>query len=401
MPEQNRTFYLFLGLHSLLIGIFPFYLPVYLWRQGFDISAISVFISLSGLGFILGMWVWDRLRWRINLISVMFVSFLLELVLLVFAPYLFFGTGVLITLALLYGCYNSFFWTTQRALFYDLVTVENTGRKYGNFQIFVGLSLQIGILIGGSVLETTSFMYLVYVSLVIIAIGMVLLWRLRPQYPATLTSRPSILPNRVFRFKDREASKLIFIIDGFYLFLESFFWVITLFLLARESFSTLGLLVMGLAVIFGILFYLLKNFIDQFSRNTAYIVSVVLYAASWGLRALIDNQWSLEVLFFVLVLITFFTSYFRLAMNKRFYDLAKTTIAHDYLIIKSYYTQASIAVCFIIVAGVSLFFEQPQEILIPVYWVAGILAPCFLWYGTNRYGRVAEDMLEADSSNIR
>ncbi|MFT5506687.1 MAG: hypothetical protein ACI8XC_004415, partial [Gammaproteobacteria bacterium] len=37
MPTNSNTFYQYLGLHSLLIGIFPFYIPVYLWKQGFSV----------------------------------------------------------------------------------------------------------------------------------------------------------------------------------------------------------------------------------------------------------------------------------------------------------------------------------------------------------------------------
>ena len=83
MPPKSRTFYQFLGLHSLLIGIFPFYLPVYLWKQGFDITEISYFISISGAGFCLGMWVWDRLRLKVSLTSIIAWSLILELALLV------------------------------------------------------------------------------------------------------------------------------------------------------------------------------------------------------------------------------------------------------------------------------------------------------------------------------
>lgn len=385
MPQNSRIFYQFLGVHSLLIGIFPFYLPVYLWKEGFDLGAISFFIALSGLGFCLGMWVWDRLRWKIDLIGLMGVSFAIEIVLLLVVQFLEMGTDTLIFLGIVYGIYNSFFWTTQRALFFDLVTVDNSGRKYGNFQIFVGLLLQIGILIGGLLLETTSFVYLLYVSMFIGSLGMVMLWKSKPSYPETLTSRPSIKIKDVIAFKDAEFSRTIFFVDGFYLFLESFFWVISLFLLAHESFTKLGLMVMALAVIFGILFYLLKNTIDKLGRKRIYFFAVILYSAAWVLRALVEDTLMLEILFVFLVSITFFTSFFRLAMNKRFYDLAKTTLSHDYLILKSYYSQISIAICFGLVALASTHVQNSDVLLEYTYWIAAALAPTFFLYGMKRY----------------
>ncbi len=385
MPQNSRVFYQFLGLHSLLIGIFPFYLPVYLWKEGFSLGAVAFFISLSGLGFCFGMWVWDRLRWKISLIALMSVSVLLEVVLLLNIQHLDMDGKVLIMLGLIYGTYNSFFWTTQRALFFDLITLDNSGRKYGNFQIFVGLLLQIGILIGGFLLETTSFIYLLYVSITIGIVGMVFLWRSHPSYPETLVSRPSVRIRDIIKFKDKEFSRTIFIVDGYYLFLESFFWVLSLFLLAHESFATLGLIVMVLAVIFGALFYILKNTIDKLGRKRIYLFAVSVYGIAWGLRAVVGDQLTLTMLFFTLVLITFFTSFFRLAMNKRFYDLAKTTVGHDYLIIKSYYSQMSITVCFGVVAFVASQTGRSENLLEPVYWIAAAIAPVFLLYGARRY----------------
>jgi len=383
MSRNTRIFYQYLGLHSLLIGIFPFYIPVYLWKQGFDISEISFFIALSGTGFCIGMWVWDRLRCKVDLITIIGLSLLLEVALLLNVQYLEMRNGVLMVLGITYGFYNSFFWTTQRALFFELVEPGNSGRKYGNFQIFVGLLLQVGILIGGFLLEKTGFENLLYISAVIAIVGFFILYRSKPRYPATLHGRESVKIKRIFDFRDAESSRTIFIIDGFYLFLESFFWVITLFLLAHESFATLGLLVMGLAVIFGVLFYLLKNSIDKLGRKRVYTFAVFLYVISWALRGLTDDRLMLEVLFVFLVVITFCTSFFRLAMNKRFYDIAKLTISHDYLILKSYYSQITIAVIYGAIGVVTLPVQDSEKLLTPIYWISAAISLMFLLYGAS------------------
>ncbi len=385
MSHTARVFYQYLGLHSLLIGIFPFYIPVYLWKLGFDLGKISLFISLSGIGFCLGMWVWDRLRHRVSLITIIGLSLLLEAALLLNVHYLEMSTDILLLLGLTYGVYNSFFWTTMRALFFDQVSPDNSGRKYGNFQIFVGLLLQIGILMGGFLLEKSSFVNLLYLSVLIGVAGFVLLSVSKPQYPDTLLKSRSITIRDIFKFRDGESSRTIFIIDGFYLFLESFFWVITLFLLVHESFYTLGLLVMGLAVIFAILFYALKNMIDRLGRKRVYMVAVFLYVASWILRGMVDDQLMLEVLFIMLVLITFCTSFFRLAMNKRFYDIAKLTLSHDYLVLKSYYSQMTIALMYGVIGIVTLQVENSETLLNPVYWISAAIALMFLLYGAQRY----------------
>ncbi len=385
--SDSRTFNRYLGLHSLLIGIFPFYIPVYLWNQKFGLADISVFISLAGLGFCGGLWVWDRLRRMIGLRSLIALSLILEIALLFNVHLLEMNRPTLLVLGITYGIYNCFYWTTLRALFFDLIDVESSGRKYGNLQILVGFSLQVGILIGGFLLEKTSLIWLLMVSTGVAVTGyFVVTWN-KPGYPAVLARHDCLSLKQVVRFRDNENSRLIFLLDGFFLFAESFFWVITLFLLAHESFARLGIMVLSLAVVFGILFYLLKNTIDRLGRNRIYRLSVILYALSWALRALTEDTLSLEVLYLFLVVITFCTAFFRLAMNKRFYDLAKLTCSHDYLVLKSYYSQAAIALIFALMGYWLYSIEPGAWVLTPVYWLSAALALIYLIYGIRRYSQ--------------
>ena len=387
MGHHSRIFYLYLGLHSLLIGIFPFFIPVYLWKEGYDLGELSIFIAIAGFGFCLGLWVWDRLRLKIDLSSMIVLSLLLEMLLLlnVYILNMDMTLSVLVSLGICYGVYNCFFWTTQRALFFEIIEPANSGRKYGNFQIFVGALLQIGILLGGLLLERAGFVYIVVLSAVAAVAGFMVLLVNKPEYPDTLNHTEALGLREVLKFTDKDASRPIFILDGIYLFLESFFWLLSLFLIAHESFTRLGIMIMALAVIFGILFYLLKNTIDRLGRKPMYQLAVVLYALSWVLRALTDDKASLELLFILLVAITFNTSIFRLVMNKRFYDIAKLTLSHRYLVLKSYYSQAAIFVLFLLFGWAVLHFEYDATVLTPIYWAAALVAPVYLIYGAKRY----------------
>ena len=385
MQKVTRTFYQYLGIHSLLIGIFPFFIPVFLWKAHFGLGEISMFIGAGGVGFCIGLWVWDRIRYRLPLSRLIALSLILELLLLINVQVLGMSFQVLLVLGLSYGVYNSFFWTTQRALFFEGIDGSNSGRRYGNLQIYVGFLLQVGILIGGYLLEKSGFSYIFIASAAVSAVGLLIFVFDPPGSPGEVSKFEPVGISEIIKFKDGDSSKLIFIVDGIYLFLESFFWVISLFLIAHESFTTLGVMVLSLAVIFGILFYLLKNTIDRLGRRRIYRFAVVLYALSWVLRALVDDTYSLVLLFVSLVLITFCTSFFRLAMNKRFYDLAKETLSHRYLILKSYYSQVTIAVVYL---GFGYFISQrpdSEELLSPIYWIAAVGALTFLLYGTRRY----------------
>ena len=387
MERHSRIFHLYLGVHSLLIGIFPFFIPVYLWKEGYGFGAISIFISIAGLGFCLGLWAWDRLRLRIDLTSMVALSLLLEALLLLNVYILDrdMTLPVLSLVGLCYGVYNCFFWTTQRALFFEIIDPANSGRKYGNFQIFVGALLQVGILLGGLLLEKAGFVYIVALSAIVALVGFMILLVNKPEYPDTLNHTEALGLREIFGFRDEDASRSIFVLDGTYLFLESFFWVISLFLIVHESFTELGIMILSLAVIFGILFYLLKNSIDRLGRKRVYQLAVALYVLSWGLRALANDRLSLELLFALLIVITFGTSMFRLVLNKRFYDIAKLTISHRYLVLKSYYSQAAIFVIFLIFGCAVLRFGGDADIVTPVYWVAALTALVYLIYGAKRY----------------
>ena len=383
--QLTRTFYQYLGLHSLLIGIFPFFIPVFLWDKGFELGAVSLFIGLGGLGFCVGLWSWDRLRHAISLTNLIGISLILEILLLINVEMLGMHFQVMLLLGFMYGLYNSFFWTTQRAMFFERVDTTNSGRRYGNLQIYVGLLLQIGILIGGFLLEKTNFTYVLICSAILCGIGFAMFWFYQPDNPESLAQARALGFKEILKFRDNDHSKLIFIVDGIYLFLESFFWVISLFLIAHESFYRLGIMVMSLAVLFGIMFYLLKNAIDRLARRRVYRFAVVLYGLSWVMRAFVDSELSLAVLFIALVLITFCTSFFRLAMNKRFYDLARDTLSQRYLILKSYYSQITIAVVYIAFGWAVIDHAKSEDWLVPLYWIAAAGSLVFLLYGSNRY----------------
>ncbi len=383
MRSLARTFYQYLSLHSLLIGVFPFFLPVYLWTRDYRLGEISIFISISGLAFCIALWCWDRIRCQINFTQLIALSLVLEVVLLLTVFLLDIDRWAgLLAVGFSYGIYNCFFWTTQRALFFERIDESNSGRQYGNLQMYVGLVLQIGILIGGLLLEKLGFAYVLGFSLISCIVGFYVLSKNPVQEMALHRVKPLSF-SQIIRFRDSHASKPIFMVDGIYLFLESFFWVISLFLLAHESFLALGLTVMSLAVLFGIIFYLLKNTIDRLDTWHIYRLAVALYALSWLLRANVNEGQSLLVLFILLVVITFCTSFFRLAMNKRFYDLAKITLNHQYLVLKSYYSQIIIAVSFLVFGLLTLHSNESEKLLMPVYWAASIISLSFLLYGVS------------------
>lgn len=381
---MRNYFYIFLGLHSFLIGLFPFYIPVYLYASGFSLQLICLFIALTGVGFCCSLYLWERAIRSIAFSSLVVFSYLSEFVLLsifLLDKNLLF----LITAALVNGIFNCNFWIIQRLLFLETINPGNSGKKFGNFQLFVLVILKSAIFLGGLLLESSGFLslYLVSIGVVLLSSAFFLQTRMTVEFKNEWRNSSPIRVAKVLSFNDQFHSKWVFAFDGIFLYFESYFWIITLFLIVRESFSRLGLLVILLSVLFGFLFIFIKNKIDRISVNTFYKSAVALYSLSWILRAGIPEVQHKISLLFMLAAVTFCTSIFRLAFNKRFFDIAQSSTPHEYLFIKSYYSQGFLVFFTIIPASFSLVTGSIIVQLSYVYIGAAAISAIYLLYRPN------------------
>ncbi len=373
----SRFFYEFLGLHSFLIGLLPFFLPVYLWQNGLGLVELCVLLGFSGIGFCLALSAWQILAARISVGRLVACSFVLELC-LIGSVYVFasdeINTAGIMTIGLLNGFYNAFFWTTQRTLFAGQLGENDTGRKFGNFQIFVTIILKIGILVGGFLLDHGGLVWLLSLSALISLAGA---WRLVTHSGADkrLPTISKVSLTDSLTFKDRRGSRPVFLIDGIFLYLESHFWTVSLFLFVQEDFARLGLIVVVLALVFSVLFLLIKNSIDRVSVEIVYRWAVVVYALSWALRYTFDSS------IVLLIVITFCSSFFRLAFNKRFFDVVTGGGGLSYLLVKSYASQFWLVIGFFLFGGSIWLLEVNQHSGLGfAYLLATFLAFTYLLY---------------------
>ncbi len=373
------TFYQFLGIHSLLIGLLPFYLPVYLWDNGLNVAHITLLIGVSGLSFCASLLLWQRVSAQVPLPTLLGITFLLECVLICTVAIGGSTAAVIVLVGIANGLYNGFFWTTQRTLFLNMLGSNDTGRQYGNFQIFVTVFLKIGILLGGWLLELGGLIWLLGLSAMVSATSTVWFYHSN-RNTGTLTTATLSL-NSVLRFRDARRSRSVFIIDGFFLFLESHYWTLSLFALTNQNYTQLGLIVIVLALVFALIFYLIKNKIDSTSVSTVYLIAVCLYALSWLMRTWVSPELSSQLLLALLIVITFCSSFFRLAFNKRFFDIAQKSDGVNYLLVKSYWSQFFLGLGFGI-TGIFMIANNLTTInsVVTLYWVACVLSFGYLLY---------------------
>lgn len=380
MNRPQADFYAFLGLHNILLGLFPFFIPVYLFKNGAGLAEIAWFISATGLGYCGALWLFDRLRIFSGRLPVI-PSFICEGLLL----FCLLGDLPLILSGWLNGVYAGLYWTIQRVLFLDGGSDHDSGRRFGNFQIYVLLVLKCGIFVGSLLLENGGLWAVGSVNLFVICAAVI--WFTRRHgigCPEAMQQQSSLLLRDVALFTDGCRSRLVFAVDGVFLYLESYFWLITLFLVVGESFVRLGLLVIGLAVILAIIFTIIKNRIDRVDTQRVYLLAVALYASSWVMRALLNEEMGQTGQLSLLLVIAFCTSFFRLSFNKRFFDNAKQGRRFHLLLIKSYHSQCTLALAFGLLAlllervvGMSL---EPNVVLKYCYMTAAPLAAIYFAY---------------------
>ncbi|WP_019614970.1 MFS transporter [Psychromonas ossibalaenae] len=382
MAGLSRTFYLFSGIHSFLLGLLPIFIPVILWDKGLNISAISYFIALTAVGFIIALTFWDRLRALSNWSVIIALSFLFEALLVMLL--LWDSQRLLLSVgALLNGAAGCFYWSTQRILFQSITETNNSGDTFGNFQILVVFALKAGILIGSYLLDAVHIKTLLFISLAMSLGGY---WLLRRSLENVSELFSSTQPKAftltdIMQFKDNYRSKLIFLTDGLFLFLESYFWMLSLYLLTQENIMQLGVLVVCLSILLALIFFVIKKRIDYMNAQRIFIISIFGYAFSWFLRGELTTQEGPVILYAGMLLIAFLSSFFRLAFNKRFYDLASRDNPVRYILCKSYYSQFMLVVFFSLIALLSSMGSDPLKQLQILYDLALPLVFVYLLYG--------------------
>jgi len=387
LRKIDRLFYSFSGLHAFLMGLFPFFIPVYLLNHGYNLQEISLFIAITALAFCITLRGWEVIFHSTSVHLVIISSFGLEIILLS----CFFITDrqlFLFSAAAINGIYSCLFWLTQRLLFLKTITADNSGRKFGNLQIFVFIMLKTGIFSGGLLLEYGRFEGIFLTGLLLNLAAISYFRRVKTSYQETRLFPKSYRPmtmGDIWRWHDERGSKFIFIIDGVFLYLESYFWGLSLFLMAGSNYQNLAILVIILAISFGLLFYFIKNKIDKLDRNRLYRLALFIYLLSWLLRALLSGHISGAILAMGLLAVSFATGFFRLVFNKRFFEYAGKNEPQRYIILKSYYSQLFIAITFGILSLLYKGGTDLNTLLQTSYGWAAIISILYLsWRGEKR-----------------
>ncbi len=384
LMTTGHFFTIFSALHSFGIGLLPFFLPVLLWQKSQQLSVVTEFIGWTGTGFIIALFLWHRLYLAGYRRLLAVLSFLLETV-LIYLLLFHFSLDHLLLFGLLNGLFNCSYWMLQRVLFSSISSADNSGEKFGNFQIITGLSLKAGILVGG-------FFAMSQPGIIVALSLAITLWfcyfmllksgdKARLNWIGLKTDHENEIQGKI-SLRDR----IIFLLDGPFLYLESYLWVLTIYQLSHQNTATFSLLIVGLSATLAILFFVIKRIIDNHSQTQMYLMATGLYCCTWlirgGLATAQEPDWAWQITTLALITVAFFTSLFRLYFNKRFYDKAKHQQPYGYLLNKSLYSQVGICLFFFTIT-LHLTNSPGEGSAALIYWLMAPLAAIFFLYQPN------------------
>ncbi len=371
----SSYFVLFSVSHSFIIGLLPFFLPVLIWQSSHSLGDLTEFISWAGAGYAFTLMIWHQLFirgfWKVLVIS----SFLLGAT-LIYVTLFHLSTTALFALGILNGVFNCSYWMLQRVLFNTVSNNSDSGRLFGNLQLFLGFSLKVGILIGGYFMTKNPTLVFSFALIISLTFSLTAYYddHTRNIMHRSLDGHAEMI-SQGDRSNINWRDKLTFIIDGPFLYLESYLWVLSIYLLTGGSTEVFSLTIITLSLTLGVIFYFIKNIIDKQRQKSIYQVTIIIYLLSWLSRGLITPQMNGFTISFSLLAIAFSTAIFRLYFNKRFYDCAKQKISYQYILRKSFYSQISICIFFSIMAFI--LKNQSTISLNYIYWA---MAPICLFY---------------------
>ncbi len=360
---NNKLFllYTFLFINTLITGIFGIFIPLHLFNTGFVFSEISFFLAFNSLSFMISLFFIERIISKYSLRSLMRMTFLLYGVMISAIFFLSSYKHFLLITGIINGIYLSFFWIVQRILFLNSVKKGTVGRNFANLQIFVLIISKIAILTGSYMLDAYGFGITYFISLFIIILSLIVFSAIKHNKSLLLFYKPMSLPE-IISFKDKYNSSFIFLIDGVFIYVEAYYWLLVIFLFMESSFFSTGILTVIVTSIFYALYLIIRSIIDRVSSEKLLIITVILYSFSWALRFMFDLPDNSLLSYLIITIIGFFTMLFRLVYNKIFFIIAKKTIKEKYIFLKSYYSQAVVTVFFFLFGAAFLFFGESVQV---------------------------------------
>jgi MFS family permease len=289
LKEDIAKFYLsvfILQFAAALIGIF---VPIYLYQIGYGIPQILVYFGIQIGVHISLIWFSAKLALkigsaRVNLLSIPFA--IACNILLISLPA---HPGLFLLIPVLIGIFSSLYWFSFHFYFSNLSFEADRSRKYGFVTIFMQSAALIGPLLGG--LLITLFGMPVVFTLVAILFFLSAL----PLFFIKKLEHQEVLAWKELFAGFRPRKFFAYYGYGFQMFIDSYLFVIFMFLVVHEIFS-IGFIT-TISEVGSILFvFIISSLSDRHPKRVILGIGAFAMSIFWAARAFLRNIWQVFVL---------------------------------------------------------------------------------------------------------
>jgi len=267
-------------------GFFSIFIPIFLYQKfNNSLEIVLIYFILSYATYALTVVFGAKIMSRIGLRNSMVISvvFLIGF----FSAYYFFQAtiGYLIFLVILKNLFRNFYWVPFHTEFAEFTDRRHRGREVGFFYALWSV-LKVGVPVtGGFIIARYGFdnlFILVIILAVISIIPLFLTQKVKEKFSWSYFKTIKKLFSKGCR-----RWVLAFFADGMQDVIGLVIWPIYIFILLDEKYSSVGIVTSLIILTVLVLYLVLGNFSDRFSKHKLLRYSSFFYALGWVFKALV------------------------------------------------------------------------------------------------------------------
>ena len=278
--DNLYIFLIFLNFVKSLISIF---IPIYIYSVTNSIFQVIIWTSIFSIIYILTIPIGINILNKIGFKWIIFISNFFLTFQIIILNFITISNYFIYFNAIICGFYSSLFWPAIHCEISFNSNKKNISNNYSKIQILTILVGAIAPLIGGFFLEGFGYTYLIILSIVLLSIGTIPL----------LKSKDITLQKIKFHYKDyfklnkkykKSCERFVFSTEGVNSIIAVILFPIFLFILLKNNFLNLGILISSFSFIIGIFLFIFKKKFNKYSNEKLNKIFSKIKSFSWGFR---------------------------------------------------------------------------------------------------------------------
>lgn len=360
LHDPMSKIYVFHALMTFVRSLIGIFVPVYLYSIGYSLVEIILYTIGHSLVYLIMIPIAVKLIKKFGFKLSLLVAlpfYYTQLIFLNFAANPFFFHAAW----LFFGIYMSIFWP----VFHSEVAVNGSNKQrnsqIGTLQIIAIIFASIAPLIGGFILEFTSYWYLLIFSSILLIIGSLPL----------ILAKDIRLKNFNFDYSDYfsliktnkfQSSKKAFACEGVDSLLNLKVWPILVFILLSMNFLKFGMLLTIVSIISVFLIFYIKTYLDKKNKQKFLKKITRLLSFNFFLKTTVIYFGSF-FLYFIETFSKLILNTFNLSFSSIFYNNAKKLGYMHYIIFRELYLLSSQILFSLFSILILIFFGETLKVI--------------------------------------